>query len=114
AMLAVPRDAGGATLTGRTVTWTSNNPSVVSVTSTGVATALAVGGPVTLTATSEGISGTGALTVVSSAVPSGLNVLTEHSFVQPEEDGWTIPNRSTWPPPDAFSNVSDATAPRSP
>lgn len=51
------RGADGKVLTGRTITWKSSNPAVASVSSTGLVTAMASGGPVTITATSEGKSG---------------------------------------------------------
>lgn len=55
-------DAEGATLTGRTVTWASGNPSVATVSAQGVVTAVAVGAA-TITATSEGKVGQAAVTV---------------------------------------------------
>jgi hypothetical protein len=57
------KDASGAVLTGRTVNWTSANAAIASVSSSGMLTAATVGGPVTITATSEGKSATGSLTV---------------------------------------------------
>jgi len=54
---ALTRDAGGSVLSGRTVTWTTGNASVVSINATGLVTAVAPGS-VTITATSEGVSGT--------------------------------------------------------
>lgn len=60
-------DAGGATLTGRTVTWSSSAEAIATVSQAGVVTAVAVGGPVTITATSEGKSGTAQITVVAGA-----------------------------------------------
>lgn len=55
-------DADGASLTGRTVTWTSGNPSVATVNSQGVVTALSPGAA-TITATSEERTGQAAVTV---------------------------------------------------
>ncbi len=64
AYTATTKDAGGNVLTGRKVTWASGNPSVAAVNSTsGVATA-AGPGTTTITATSEGKSGTASLTVL--------------------------------------------------
>jgi Bacterial Ig-like domain (group 2) len=62
---AVLKDADGNVLTGRLVTWTSSNASVATVSSSGLVTGVVAGGPVTITATSEGQNGTAALTVVS-------------------------------------------------
>lgn len=61
------RDAANNVLTGRTVTWESSHPAVASVSASGLVTGVAAGGPVTITAQSEGKSGTTAVTVV--AVP---------------------------------------------
>ncbi|MCL4213158.1 MAG: Ig-like domain-containing protein [Gemmatimonadales bacterium] len=58
------RDAAGNVLTGRTITWTSTSTSVATVSSAGVASALAAGST-TIRATSEGISGTATLTVTA-------------------------------------------------
>ena len=63
---AVTRDAGGNILTGRPITWSSNNESVATVSSTGLVTALAPGGAI-ITATSEGRSAPASVTV--SAIP---------------------------------------------
>jgi uncharacterized protein YjdB len=59
---AVVRDAGGAALSGRPVTWTSSAPAVATVDASGAITAVAPGAAV-VTATSEGVAGTAALTV---------------------------------------------------
>src|SRR6266571_1395489 len=61
---AVVKDASGNVLTGRTVTWTSNDAAVALVSWSGLVTGLALGSA-TMTATSEGKSGTATLTVVS-------------------------------------------------
>ena len=57
-------DANGDTLSGRTITWASSNASVASVASNGLATGH-VAGSATITATSEGVSGTVAVLVTS-------------------------------------------------
>ncbi|HWC73007.1 MAG TPA: Ig-like domain-containing protein, partial [Gemmatimonadales bacterium] len=62
-LTATPRDANGTPLTGRVVTWSSSDTTVAGVSSTGLVTAKAVGGPVTITATSEGKSASAAITV---------------------------------------------------
>jgi len=64
--VATLRDAAGAVLSGRAVSWTSSNPAVAIVSSNGVATGVTVG-TVTVTATSEGRSGTATMTVVAPA-----------------------------------------------
>jgi uncharacterized protein YjdB len=59
---ATTRDALGNILTGRVVTWSSSNTSVATVTQSGVVTAQAKGNA-TITATSEGRSGTASVVV---------------------------------------------------
>src|SRR5206468_3890596 len=61
-LTATPLDSAGNPLTGRTVTWTSSDPTVAPVSGSGLVTGVAVGS-VTITATSEGKSGTAAITV---------------------------------------------------
>lgn len=61
-LTATPRDSAGAPLAGRTIAWTSNAPTIASVSSTGVVTGLATG-TATITATSEGRSATARITV---------------------------------------------------
>lgn len=55
-------DASGGTLTGRVITWSSSNSSVATVSSTGLVTAAGLGAA-TITATSEGRSGTARVSV---------------------------------------------------
>lgn len=59
---AQPLDADGNVLPGRVVTWSSGDPTVATIDNTGLVTGVAVG-PTTITATSEGISGSAALSV---------------------------------------------------
>ena len=62
------RDANGTVLTGRAVTWTSSNPSVATVSGSGLVTAVGAGSA-NITASSEGRSGSAPLTVT--APPTG-------------------------------------------
>src|SRR5881398_2934018 len=66
-LTATPKDANGNPLTGRVVTWQSSNSAIASVNGSGLVSGAAAGGPVTITATSEGQSGTASITV--SGVP---------------------------------------------
>ena len=91
-LTATLRDAAGNVLTGRAVGWMSNNPAVATVdAATGLVTAVTAGGPVTITATSEGKSGTSAITVtavtlaVSPFITSGLSAPV--FLTQPLNDG---------------------------
>ena len=59
---AEPRDAAGQALAGRAVVWSTSAPNVASVTSTGLVTSIAPGSA-TITAASEGKSGTASITV---------------------------------------------------
>ncbi|HVH69064.1 MAG TPA: Ig-like domain-containing protein [Gemmatimonadales bacterium] len=68
-LTATPKDASGNPLTGRAVTWSSNNASVATVSSSGLVTAVAVGSA-TITATSEGQGGTAAVTIANVPVAS--------------------------------------------
>jgi uncharacterized protein YjdB len=68
-LVAITKDSIGGTLSGRTVTWGSSDPTTVSVSSTGLVSALKLGNA-TITATSEGKSGTSLVTVVKVPVAS--------------------------------------------
>jgi uncharacterized protein YjdB len=61
-LTATVTDASGKTLVGRTVSWSSSNAAVATVSASGVATGVAAG-TATISATSEGKSGTTALSV---------------------------------------------------
>jgi uncharacterized protein YjdB len=68
-LTATPRDANGNPLVGRSITWSSSNPTAASVNGTGLVTGV-VAGSTTITATSEGQGGTAAMTVVHLPVAS--------------------------------------------
>ena len=63
-LTATPKDAGGNPLSGRAITWTTNNSGVATVSTSGLVSGKAAGAA-TITATSEGKSGTAAITVTS-------------------------------------------------
>jgi chitinase len=65
---ATAQDAGGGTLVGRSITWTSATPAVATVSQTGVVTAVSAGTSA-ITATSEGKSGSATVTVSAVAPP---------------------------------------------
>jgi uncharacterized protein YjdB len=77
----VLKAADGTVLTGRTVTWTSSQASVASVSNSGLVTGQAAGGPVTITATSEGKSDTAAITVFAPVATVTVAPATAAMFV---------------------------------
>ena len=68
------RDAGGNLLNGRSLTWSSSDTTIAVVTPTGFATALPYGGTdtrlITVTGTTDGVSGTATVTVLPAPVVS--------------------------------------------
>jgi uncharacterized protein YjdB len=66
-LTATPKDAGGATITGKAVTWASTATSVATVSASGLVTGVAVGSA-TITATVDAIVGSSAGTVTSPPV----------------------------------------------
>ena len=66
-LAALTRDGSGNVLSGRTVTWTTGNALIATVSTAGLVTAVGAGA-VTITATSEGVSGTA---IIVTAGPSG-------------------------------------------
>ena len=67
-LTAAAQDAEGQPLSGRTFIWTTDAPAVATVSGTGLVTGVGAGSA-TITATSEGKSGTANVTVASSTVP---------------------------------------------
>ena len=68
-LTATPKDALGNALTGRTITWTSTAGTVATVSSSGLVTTAALG-QTTVKATSEGVEGQTAITVIPATIPS--------------------------------------------
>jgi uncharacterized protein YjdB len=103
---ATTRDAGGQVLTGRAVTWLSDNTLVAMVSSAGLVSAVSPGSA-NITATSEGRSGSAAVTVVSTAVGSvtvslasstvGVGRTTQATATTKDTNGNVVVGRSiTW------------------
>lgn len=67
--VAVATDASGATITGRTVTWSSMTPSIASVSASGLVTTIAAG-TATIRATVDTKTGDGNVTVAAAAAPT--------------------------------------------
>jgi uncharacterized protein YjdB len=112
---ATTKDAGGQVLTERAVSWLSDNTVVATVSSTGVVSALSTG-TANITATSEGRSGSAAVTVVSAAVGSvtvsfasstvGVGGTTQATATTKDTNGNVVVGRSiTW----SSDNTSVAT-----
>lgn len=96
---AVPRDRQGSALVGRRVAWTSDSPSIATVSASGVVSAVSAG-TVTIAATSEGQTARVAVTVMEEAVvrvtiePSGPEVLQVGGTVRLTATGWSERNQA--------------------
>ncbi len=75
---ATVRDAAGAVLTGRPVTWTSSNNAVATVNAAGLVKALALG-PAAITATSEGQSGVATLMATTGLTFTSVSAGSRHT-----------------------------------
>jgi len=69
-LTAVLKDVRGAVLTGRDISWTSHTPEVASVDASGRVTGVFLGMGVTISATSEGVTGTSVVNVIPVALSS--------------------------------------------
>ncbi len=78
-MTATPRSASGTPLAGRSVTWSSSDPQVATVSPSGVVQGVA-GGPVTITATVELRSGSAPVEIVDPTAPR-VNAVTPFPMV---------------------------------
>jgi len=117
-LTATTRAADTSVLAGRAVTWISESPAIVTVTQAGLVTGLAAGGPVTISATSEGKTGTAMITVRAAmaavasvtVTPAQPNVLVSRTWqltaTVKDAAGNFLPDRTvTW----ASSNTALAT-----
>ena len=112
---ATPKDASGNVLTGRAVSWSSDNSLVATVSNSGVVTAVNIGSA-NIAATSEGQSGSATVTVVSGGVASvsvsfasstiGVGETTQATAMLKDAAGNVLVDRSvTW----SSDNTSFAT-----
>ena len=85
-LTATPRDANGAPLSGRVVTWTTSDETVARVNGTGLVTAVAEGSA-TITATSEGQSGSAAITVTPPPPDSAVTFVGAGDIADCNNDG---------------------------
>lgn len=114
-LTATLKDADGNTLAGRTVSWSSSDNALATVSGSGVVSGVAAGGPVTITASAEGKQGTKQLVVKARtatrvvAAPrfAMLGVATDSTFAVSAFDsaGTAIPN-----PVVAWTSVTPAIA----
>ncbi|HTJ24284.1 MAG TPA: Ig-like domain-containing protein [Gemmatimonadaceae bacterium] len=114
ALTATVKDAGGNVLTGQIVAWSTSNPGIATVSSTGVVTGVAAG-TVTITATSGGKSGTSTVTVATLPVgsvtvtPSPTSIIigqsTTLTATVKDVNGTTVTRPVTW----SSSNTAKAT-----
>ncbi|HEV8399069.1 MAG TPA: alkaline phosphatase family protein [Gemmatimonadales bacterium] len=81
---ATPRDSAGFPLAGRTITWASDAASIATVSSSGLVTGIATGSA-TIRATSEGKTGTAAVTVTAASGGGGVPQA-GHVFIVTEEN----------------------------
>jgi hypothetical protein len=115
-LTATTRDANNNVLAGRAVTWSSSNTGIATVSSSGVVTGVATGSA-TITATSEGKSGTAAITVYVSqggvdfgAIVRGIRPrgygATSYSLIAPQGTGrvWYVATTGN----DAAAGTTDA------
>src|SRR5437868_8083950 len=93
-LTAETRDANGAVLSGRSVSWSSAASSIASVSASGVVTAISIG-DATITATSEGKSGTSAITVVPVPVAIVTVSLASTSIIAGQTTQATATTRDT-------------------
>ncbi len=96
-LMATLRDAGNRVLTGRTVTWSSGDTAIATVSAAGLVMGVAAGAA-TITATAEGHSGQAAITVIPVPVAS-VTVTPDSSVAYP---GQTRPLTAT--PRDSAGN----------
>jgi uncharacterized protein YjdB len=97
-------DAGGHTLSGRTIVWTSSDTSIAIIDASGVATGKRLG-TTSINATSEGVSGTAGVvvgTTVSTVVltPAALTTVVRHAeqfaVVARDAAGNVVTGTTTW------------------
>jgi uncharacterized protein YjdB len=80
-LAAVARDPEGATLSDATFTWQSSDPEIASVSAAGQVTGVAVGGPVSIIATADGVVGTANVAVLPASPVAQIVVTPDSSSV---------------------------------
>ena len=95
-LTATPKDASGNALSGRVVTWASNAPAVAAVNGSGLVTGVTAGAA-TITATSEGQSGSAAVTITAAVTNPAL--VSDLAVASVTANGLTL----------AFTEVNDGT-----
>jgi hypothetical protein len=87
-LAATARDAGGATIAGRSFTWNSSNRNLATVNSTGLVTAVAAG-TADVTASTGGVSGSASVTV-EAATTGTLRLISVTVGRNFDPDGYTV------------------------
>ena len=97
ALAATLTDANGNVLTGRTISWSSSDAAIATVSATGIVTGVAPG-TATITATSEGVTGSASVTVPSHAISGPLRVSTANPryFADPTGRPVLLAGSHTW------------------
>jgi len=80
-LVAATKDATGKVLTGPAVTWSSGNVALATVSAAGLVAGVAVGGPVIITASSEGVNGTASVTITPVPVATVYDNLNNISWL---------------------------------
>ena len=112
---ALLRDAAGNALTGRSLSWSSGDSAIATVSSSGLATGHATGAT-TIIAQAEGKSGSGVLTVLSPGSgawpnePAGYPTVADDPFNALTGNGWNIVDNALG----LVTITTDASAPLSP
>jgi len=110
------KDASGNVLTGRIVSWGSSSLPVATVNGTGLVTTVSAGSS-SISATSEGKTGTATITVTNPSLggwpnePSGLTLFNDQSWDLLTGSGWNWLRRTASKNP---TIIADSTAPFSP
>jgi uncharacterized protein YjdB len=111
-LAAILRDESGAVLSGREIVWTSQDPLIASVDQDGLVTGVLPGGPVSITASSEGKTGDSQVTVLEFLTVTSL-VGDKDGFGLDLEPGDERPAAGSWfdsrePDDPSFSDVLPA------
>ncbi len=86
---AATKDAQGSTLSGRAITWSSSAEAVATVNATGLVTGVSAGGPVTITATSEGQLGSAQIWVTAPSLTPDYALTLSSPMLSAAQGAWS-------------------------